>query len=90
MKLASRSFKPSASASPAKVAGIPPTKDLRIYDLPLAAVTNPFTQSPIMVMSTTINNLIDMDALIPARRKGKDGFSVETAGSGKHPILAVF
>ncbi|GBO04668.1 hypothetical protein AVEN_173445-1 [Araneus ventricosus] len=29
---------------------------------------------------------IDSDALIPARRKGVDGFSVETPGSGKHPF----
>ncbi|GBM77577.1 hypothetical protein AVEN_45376-1, partial [Araneus ventricosus] len=29
---------------------------------------------------------IDIDTLIPARRKGVDGFSAETAGSGKHPF----
>ncbi|GBN09944.1 hypothetical protein AVEN_28425-1 [Araneus ventricosus] len=29
---------------------------------------------------------IDVDTLIPAYRKGVDGFSVETAGSGKHPF----
>ncbi|GBM51493.1 hypothetical protein AVEN_71616-1 [Araneus ventricosus] len=29
---------------------------------------------------------IDIDTLIPACRKGVDGFSVETAGSGKHPF----
>ncbi|GBL90151.1 hypothetical protein AVEN_135489-1 [Araneus ventricosus] len=37
--------------------------------------------------STTINNIaIDIDTQIPARRKGVDGFSVETAGLGKHPF----
>ncbi|GBM59778.1 hypothetical protein AVEN_6653-1 [Araneus ventricosus] len=29
---------------------------------------------------------IDIDTLIPARRKGVDGFSVETPGTGRHPI----
>ncbi|GBM77829.1 hypothetical protein AVEN_95615-1 [Araneus ventricosus] len=36
--------------------------------------------------STTINNPIGIDTLIPARRKGVDGFSVETPGLMTDPV----
>ncbi|GBN10947.1 hypothetical protein AVEN_147280-1 [Araneus ventricosus] len=62
---------------------------------PKGIITRELYQQQLMQLSGALNSCgtvqlqiiaIDIDTLNPARRKRVDAFSVETAGSGKHPL----